>query len=83
MDDGNQIHRQYYPNGYTLFACDLTPNMSANDETHWNLIKHGSVRVDVRFAKQLRSTVNCIVYAEFPNILEIDASRQVMVDFSG
>ena len=83
MDDGNQIHRQDYPHGYTLFAFDLTPDMSANDETHWNLIKHGSVRIDVRFAKQLRSTVNCIVYAEFPNILEIDASRQVMVDFSG
>ena len=82
MDDGNQIHRQDYPHGYTLFAFDLTPDMSANGETHWNLIKHGSVRLEVRFAKQLRSTINRIVYAEFPNILEIDASRQVLVGFS-
>jgi len=27
--------------------------------------------------------INCIVYAEFDNILELDSSQQVIVDFSG
>uniref|UniRef100_A0ABD2WI17 Uncharacterized protein n=1 Tax=Trichogramma kaykai TaxID=54128 RepID=A0ABD2WI17_9HYME len=82
LDNGNNLSRLKYPNGYCLFAFDLTPDLSANDLSHWNLIKHGSVRLDVRFAAALESTVNCIIYAEYENILEIDASRQVLVDFS-
>ena len=83
LNQGNQISRESYPNGYCLFAFDLTPDLSANECTHWNLVKHGSVRLDVRFGEPLANTVNCIVYAEYDNILEIDASRQTIIDFSG
>ena len=57
--------------------------MSADECTHWNLVKHGSVRLDVRFSEALVNTVNCIVHADYENILEIDASRQAIIDFSG
>lgn len=83
LNEGNNITREAYPDGFCLFAFDLTPDLSANECTHWNLIKHGSVRIDVRFDDPLTETVNCIVYSEYENILEIDASRQVIVDFSG
>ena len=83
LNEGNDITREDYTNGYCLFAFDLTPDLSANECTHWNLIKHGSIRIDVRFDDPLTETVNCIVYSEYENILEIDASRQVIVDFSG
>ena len=83
LNEGNAISRSDYPDGHCLFAFDLTPDSSANDLTHWNLLKHGNVRLDVRFAESLTTTINCIVYAEYENILEIDASRQVIVDFSG
>lgn len=82
-DTGNCITRKDYPDGFCLLAFDLTPDLSANCDTHWNLVKHGSVRVEVRFAAPLTKTVNCIIYAEYDNILEIDASRQVLVDFGG
>jgi len=65
----------------TLFS--LTPDLSANCAGHWNLMKHGSLRLEVRFEKALSVIVNCTIYAEFDNILEIDSSRQVIVDFSG
>lgn len=83
MNLGNCITRESYPNGYCLFAFDLTPDLSANDGTHWNLIKNGSVRIDVRFDDPLDTAVNCIIYAEYDNLLEIDSSRQVLVDYSG
>lgn len=83
LNEGNCISRSNYPRGYCLFAFDLTPDLSANSSTHWNLVRHGSVRIEVRFAKALTSTVNCIVYAEYDNVVEIDSSRQVIVDFSG
>ncbi|KAL6416707.1 hypothetical protein ACFW04_011470 [Cataglyphis niger] len=66
-----------------LFAFDLTPDLSANYAGHWNLVKHGSLRLEVRFEKALAETVNCIIYAEFDNVIEIDSSRQVIVDFAG
>jgi len=83
LNEGNSISREDYSQGFTLFAFDLTPDLSANCAGHWNLVKHGSLRLEVRFEKPLTSTVNCIVYAEFENVLEIDSSRQVIVDFSG
>lgn len=83
LNEGNSINRENYRDGYCLFAFDLTPDLSANSSTHWNLVKHGSVRIEVRFEEALTSTVNCIVYAEYDNVLEIDASRQVIADFSG
>lgn len=82
QDDGMGISRDSYAKGYCLFAFDLTPDLSANCFTHWNLVKHGSVRIEVRFAKSLATTINCIVYAEYDNIIEIDSTRQVITDFS-
>ena len=83
LNEGNSISREAYANEYCLFAFDLTPDLSANQDTHCNLVKHGSVRIDVRFDDPLSSTVNCIIYTEYENILEIDSSRQVLVDYSG
>ena len=77
LNKGNQISRESYRNGYYLFAFDLTPDLSANECTHWNLVKYGSVRLDVRFSEALANTVNCIV-----NILEVNATRQAIIDFS-
>lgn len=82
LNEGNGISRDTYANGYCLMAFDLTPDLSANSTAHWNLIRHGSVRIEVRFETALMQTVNCIVYAEFDNVIEIDKNRNVTVDFS-
>jgi len=82
LNEGNSISKDDYANGYTLFAFNLTPDLSANCAGHWNLVKHGSLRLEVRFEKALSMTINCIVYVEFDNILKIDSSRQAIIDFS-
>lgn len=83
LNEGNKISRASYPDGYCLFAFDLTPDLSANASTHWNLIKHGSVRLEVRFAEPLAHTVNCVIYSEYYNLMEIDAARQIITDYAG
>ena len=80
LNQGNAISRKDYPNGYCLYAFDLTPDLSANDDTHFNLVRHGAVRLEVRFGEALTETVNCMIYAEYDTVLEIDQSRQVMID---
>lgn len=81
VNEGDFISRTDYANGYCLFAFDFTPDLCSNVNGHWNLVKHKRVRIEVRFKEALINTVNCIVYAEYDNIFEIDSSCQVSVDF--
>lgn len=79
LNQGNCINRSDYPNGYCLYAFDLTSDLSANDDSHFNLVRQGSVRVEVRFGEVLTETVNCVIYAEYETLLEIDQSRQIII----
>lgn len=82
-DAGTVISREDFGQGYCLMAFDLTPDLSASDTTHWNLVRNGSVRMELGFDDALPETVNCLVYAEFDNVIEIDRQRNVIVDFGG
>ena len=79
-DEGIDVDRLDYPNGFALYAFDLTPDLSEDD--HFNLTRQGSVRVDLKFAAALPNTVTVVAYAEFQNIIELDRSRNVVFDFS-
>ncbi|XP_031781024.1 uncharacterized protein F54H12.2-like [Nasonia vitripennis] len=71
------INRYNYYKGNFLTAFDLTPDLSAHCGTHWNLVRSGRIRIEVRFETALLTAINCIVYAEYDNVLEIDSSRQI------
>jgi hypothetical protein len=79
-NDDNDISREDYANGYCLYAFDLTPDLAEGD--HFNLLKSGNVRVDMKFSQALDATINVIAFAEFENILEIDRSRNVIFDYN-
>ncbi|XP_011312415.1 uncharacterized protein F54H12.2-like [Fopius arisanus] len=81
-DHGIDISPSDYSNGYCLFAFDLTPDLSANCATHWNLVKTGSRRIEVHFDEATTTNLNCVLYAEYDNILEIDSTRQIIVDYN-
>ena len=78
-DEGNDISREDYPGGYALYAFDLTPDLA--EEGHFNLVKEGSVRLDLKFTAALANTINVIAYAEFENVIEIDRNRNVIFDY--
>jgi len=80
-DEGNDISRADYPDGYCFFVFDLTSDMSAN-EGYWNLQRQGTVRLEVRFKEPLAAPINCVILSEFNNLIEIDRHRNVVVDFS-
>lgn len=80
-DTGNSIPLSEYPNGYCLMAFDLTPDLSCN-EPHWNLIKSGTLRSEIRFSEPLTKTITLIVFAEFDNIIEVDKNRNIIIDYS-
>jgi len=78
----HNITKEDYIGGYALYAFDLTSDLSASNNAHWNLIRHGSILVELKFATALTESVNMIVYAEFDNVIEIDKRRNVSIDFS-
>ena len=76
-DEGIDITRMDYSNGYTLYAFDLTPDLAEGG--HFNLLRQGNVRLELKFGVGLVETANVIVYSEFENIIEID--KQLKYNF--
>lgn len=79
---GHQIKLEDYPKGNTLYCWDLSPDLSSSCHSHWCLVKQGNIRLELQFSQALANTVNCIVYAEYDNILTVDANRQVSLDYT-
>ena len=79
-DEGNGISRDDYKDGYALYAFDLTADLGEDD--HFNLVKHGNVRLVLKFGEALVETVTVIAFEEFDNVIELDRDRSMLVDFS-
>jgi len=69
-----------YKNGCALYAFDLTPDDCGNSSSHVNLVNSGVLRLEAKFSKNLSKSVNLICYAEMENVVEIDFSRNVIVE---
>lgn len=80
-DTGNGISYENYPEGNCLAVFDLTTDLSCN-ESHWNIIKSGTLRAEIRFAKSLTAPVTLLIFAEFDNVIEIDKNRNINIDYS-
>lgn len=80
-DAGNAISRYDYPLGVTLWALDLTPCLTA-DQDGWDLHRQATIRIDIRFASALPEAVNLIVLAEHDSLIQIDKQRNVIVDYT-
>lgn len=71
-DSGLSITRSMFSEGYTVYAFSLVPSYLG--EEYINLVRQGSVRLDVKFATNTTETLTCLAYAEFPALIEIDQS---------
>ena len=80
---GLDISREDYPEGYTLYAFDLTPDM-CGASPYFNTIQRGSLTVDITFAAGSlpSAAVAMVCYGDFENVIQIDSERNVMYDMS-
>lgn len=70
LDEGMDITRNEYEQGYTLYAFDFTPDLS--DGAHYNRKEEGSLDLTLRFDTPLADSAMLILYAEFDNLIEVD-----------
>ncbi|XP_046566468.1 uncharacterized protein F54H12.2-like [Haliotis rubra] len=76
-DKGNAITRSEFLLGSALFVFDID-TMCAESE-YLNLVKSGSVRLELEFKSALTSTLSCVVLTQRNSLIEIDQARNVFV----
>ncbi|XP_053202583.1 uncharacterized protein LOC128387418 [Panonychus citri] len=85
QDEGiPQLNIKYedYPSNFALYAFDLSPDGSIGAETGTlSLIKRGNIRLDIKFAEKLGSSVKVVVFGQFDNLITIDKERNVTLDY--
>lgn len=79
-DAGNDLSREEFASGFTLFTFQLEPYFSATEDDYLHLVKTASVRLDVDFDKPLLQTMTCLVYNESPGYFEINKERDIVTE---
>ena len=69
-----------FQNGTSLFCLDLSPSLI--DGEQFELVRSGSLRLEMKFDTALDEAVVALVFGELDSMIEIGKSRQVMTDFS-
>lgn len=49
--------------------------------SHWNLIRRGSLRIKIKFSVALTEVINCIIFGEFCNVIEVDIYKDATLDY--
>lgn len=68
-----------FSNGYGIFAFPLY-GAGPGDSNFLQMKRSANVRVQGNFTTALSKSVTALVYAEFPTVLEIEASRNVIIN---
>ena len=48
---------------------------------HFDLVRHGNIRLEARFGENLVVAVTSLVHAKYDSVLEIDKNRTVSSDY--
>lgn len=78
-DSGNQLDRNDFVGGYSLYCFEIEPNFG-DDGAYLSLLKQGNVRIEAQFSSALQATISCIVYAEYPGYFEINATKDIVLE---
>ncbi|XP_071082614.1 uncharacterized protein F54H12.2-like [Haliotis cracherodii] len=76
-DEGNAITRSDFLLGSALFVFDL--DKMCEDSEYLNLVKSGTVRLELEFKSALINPLSCVVLTQRNSLIEIDRARNVFV----
>lgn len=79
-NEGNNISLSDFGKGFSLFVFDLSPSLL--DGNQIELVRSGSLRVELKFSDPLSSSIHVLVYGELDSLIEIDKTRSVVTDYS-
>jgi hypothetical protein len=75
---GNNLDLEGFVQGFALLAFPVYGAGVVSD-AYAHVKRTANIRIEGKFSAPLATTVTAIVYAEFPGLLEIEASRNVII----
>ena len=69
-EHGNDIDRNDFADGYTIFCFEFTPDLSSGD--HFDIVRYENLVLRISFKKVLDRAINCLTYLEFDSIITYD-----------
>ncbi|XP_005101436.1 uncharacterized protein F54H12.2-like [Aplysia californica] len=79
-NEGNCLNMSDFAAAYCIFAFDLSPSPLDGDQIE--LIRSGSLRLELKFAKPLQEPIHVLMYGEVDSLIEIGRNREVVTDFT-
>ena len=79
-DAGNNIDFGDFTNGYSLFAFEINPLKSFNNEALYPT-RTGTLRLQCKFDEVLPEAINVITYSVFDSVIYIDQTRSVSIEY--
>lgn len=76
---GLDIDLDCFNQGHTIYCFDLTPDLC---DGSFSQTRFGNLRLELRFDTATQSPLNCLTYFEFDNVISIDRSRNILLDYS-
>jgi len=78
------ISPQEFKEGYTIFGFNFAPDLNedCNSVGYISPIKHGNMRIEIKFGHALTETINVIVFCEYDSIIEIPETRVALKNFN-
>jgi len=67
--------------GFNFYTFNLSPDYCDGFHGHLNVIRRGSIRIDLKFAKETSDVLSVLLYCEFDNLIQIDKDRNIFIDF--
>lgn len=74
------ITPEQFKENCTFYAFTLSTDSDLEDNETVGLIRRGHVRVDLRFKSPTTEHLVLLIYSHFPQVLQIDLAREVMVE---
>ncbi|XP_054162179.1 uncharacterized protein F54H12.2-like [Oppia nitens] len=84
VDSCITLKRQDFPKGNNIFAVNFNPDLSSGccATGYVNPIKHGNLRLQLRFKEPLANAITVLVYLDYDALLEIDYDRNPIYTFN-
>ena len=79
-NEGNDIERKDYKNGFTLYAFDLSQSLSGGEYTDPK--RDGRLIANFKFAKVTPETLTLFAYMQFDDSFTINEVGKITTNFS-
>ena len=77
------MNKNDYKAGNVIYGFSFSPDPvdDCNKSGYVNPISHGSIRISMKFSAATTHNINALLYCEYDNMIQIDATRQPYCDY--